>query len=63
MRKDYSQGINLKLKEEEKMCFLLKPRVRKCFQNGTTEKIVHLQFGKVTMEREEVYWVLRPRDL
>ena len=57
------QGINLELKGEEKMCFLLKPRVRKYFENRTTEKIVHLQFGNVTMEREEASWVLESRGL
>lgn len=38
MRKYYRQGINLNLKGEEKTCFLLKPRVRKCFQKQNYRK-------------------------
>ena len=56
------QGINLKLKGEEKTCFLLKPRVRKCFQKQNYRKDCTSTVWEGHNGKRRGFF-LRPRDL
>lgn len=62
MRKYYSQGINLKLKGEEKMCFLLKPRVRKnAFKTELQKDCTSPVWEGHKLGKRRCFLVLRPR--